>query len=236
MSALLCALAAVWLAAAVHLFGDPCGPAALLPALMLGAGAAALRRSGSVVPAQIALGAALAGALLMHFFFPPVELPFARLAGYRAFAVFGLVLAAAYLCLHLRASLQRARFLLLVAGFLVLAIAASPSWSWVGEALELAAAALLLGRLATPTAELAAALLLFAAALGSSYGPVAAAVLVVWSAVLVAQRGAAWTRVAAPLSGAAYCVAASFLAQSVCEVPALGIGLFCAAAAVEGAA
>ena len=82
MSALLCALAAVWLAAAVHLFGDPCGPAALLPALMLGAGAAALRRSGSVVPAQVALGAALAGALLMHFFFPPVELPFARLAGY----------------------------------------------------------------------------------------------------------------------------------------------------------
>ena len=60
--------------------------------------------------------------------------------------------------------------------------------------------------------------------------------LVVWSAVLVAQRGAAWTRVAAPLFGAAYCVAASFLAQSVCEVPALGIGLFCAAAAVEGAA
>jgi len=236
MTALFCALAAAWLAAAVHLSGDPCGPAALLPGLALGAAAAALRRNGSPLPAQIALGAALAGALLMHFFFPPAQLPFARLAGYRAFAVLGLVLTAAYLCLHLRASLQRARFLLLVASFLVLALAASPSWTWIAEALELAVAALLLARLATPTAELAAALLLFTAALGSSHGPVGAAVLVVWSGVLLAQRGAAWTRVAAPLAGAAYCVAASFLAQSVCEVPALGIGLFCAAAAVEGSA
>jgi hypothetical protein len=47
MSSLLCAVAAVWLAASTH----------------------------------IVLGAAVAGALVMHFFFPPPELPFARLAG-----------------------------------------------------------------------------------------------------------------------------------------------------------
>ena len=49
---------------------------------------------------------AVAGALVMHFLFPPLELPFARRTGYRAFAVIGLVLTSAYLCLHLRASLR----------------------------------------------------------------------------------------------------------------------------------
>ena len=57
MSSFLLALAAVWLAAALHLLRDPCSSAALLPALVLGLGAAAWRRRDSPLPAQVALGA-----------------------------------------------------------------------------------------------------------------------------------------------------------------------------------
>ncbi len=234
MSSFLLALAAVGLAAALHLLRDPCSTAARAPALVLGLGAAALRRWGSPLPAQIALGAGLAGALLMHFFFPPAELPFPRLAGYRGFAVMGLLLASAYLCLHLRSSLQRARFVLLVACFVVLALAAAPSWSWAVEAVELMFAALLLGQLGGPGPQLAAALMLFTAPLGAPYGVAAAAVLALWSALLNVDRSARWPRLVAPLAGSAYCAAGLLWPGSVCEVPALGVGLFCAAAAVEG--
>jgi hypothetical protein len=207
---------------------------ALAPALALGLAAAAWRRRGPPVPAQIVLGAGLAGALAMHFLFPPPELPFARLAGYRGFAVMGLVLAAAYLCLHLRASLQRARFLLLVACFVVLALAAAPSWSWTFEAVELMFAALLLGQLGGPTPQLAGALLLFAAPLGGAYGVAAAAVLTLGSALLYVDLRARWPRLLAPLAGCAFCAAGLLWPGAVCEVPALGLGLFCAAAALEG--
>jgi len=233
MSSFLVALAAVWLAAALHLLRDPCSPVALAPALALGLADAALRRRGPLLPAQIALGAGLAGALAMHFLFPPAELPFARLAGYRGFAVMGLVLAAAYLCLHLRASLQRARFLLLVACFVVLALAAAPSWSWTFEAVALMFAALLLGQLGGPTPQLAAAFMLFTAPLGAPYGVAAAAVLALWSALLYVDRSARWPRLVAPLAGCAFCAAGLLWPGSVCEVPALGVGLFCAAAALE---
>jgi hypothetical protein len=36
------------------------------------------------------------------------------------------------------------------------------------------------------------------------------------------------------LAGCAYCAAGLLWPGSVCEVPALGVGLFCAAAALEG--
>jgi len=234
MSSFLLALAAVWLAAALHLLRDPCSSAALLPALVLGLGAAAWRRRDSPLPAQVALGAGLAGALVMHFLFPPAELPFPRLAGYRGFAVMGLVLASAYLCLHLRASLQRARFVLLVACFVVLALAAAPSWSWAFEAVGLMFAALLLGQLGGPAPQLAAALMLFTAPRGAPYGVAAAAVLALWSALLYVDRSARWPLLVAPLAGSAYCAAGLLWPGSVCEVPALGVGLFCAAAALEG--
>ena len=234
MSSLLVALAAVWLAAAFHLLRDPCGPVALLPALALGLAAAVVRRRDPLLPAQIVLGAGLAGALAMHFFFPPAELPFPRLAGYRGFAVMGLVLASAYLCLHLRASLQRARFLLLVACFVVLALAVAPSWSWTFEAVELMFAGLFLGQLGGSAPQLAAGLMLFTAPLGAPYGVVAAAVLAVWSAVLYGDRSARWPHLVAPLAGSAFCAVGLLWPGSVCEVPALGVGLFSAAAALEG--
>ena len=233
MSALLCAIAAVWLAAAVHLLRAPCSPLALAPALVLGLVAALLRRRAALVSTQVLLGAALAGALVMHLLFPPPELPFARLAGYRGFAVMGLVLAAAYLCLHLRASLRRARFLLLVACFVVLALAAAPSWSWTLEAVELTVAVLVFGQLGGVVPELASVFLLFAAPLGAMYGAAAGAVLVLWSVFLYVDRHARWPAAVAPIAGCVACAAGLLWPGVLCEVPALGVGLFCAAAAVE---
>jgi len=224
MSSLFGALAAVWLAAALHLLRDPCGSIALAPALVLGLLAAAVRRPGSPLATQVVLGAGVTGALVMHFLFPPPELPFARLAGYRGFAVMGLVLA----------SLLRARFLLLVACFVILALAAAPSWSWTGEAVELMFAALFLGRLGGPTPELASALLLFAAPLGAPYGIASGSVLALWSALLYVDRRLRWPGLVSPLSGCAFCAAGLLWPGAVCEVPALGIGFFCAAAAWEG--
>lgn len=236
MSSLLCAVAAVWLGAAVHVLREPCNAVALAPALVLGLVAAGLRQRGPRLSTEIILGMALAGALVMHFFFPPPELPFARLAGYRAFAVMGLVLASAYLCLHLRASLRRARTLLLVACFIVLAMAAAPSWSWALEAVELMVAALLLGQLGGIAPELAAALLLFAAPLGAPSGVAAAGVLALWSGLLYVDRAARWPALGAPVAAAAVCAAGLLFRGSLCDVPALGVGLFCAAAAFESAA
>jgi hypothetical protein len=239
MSSLLCAVAAVWLAAAVHLLREPCSALAIAPALALGVVAAIVRQRGPLPalmkPTQIILGAALTAALAMHFFFPPPELPFARFAGYRAFAIMGLVLASAYLCLHLRASLRRARFLLLVACFVVLAMAAAPSWSWALEAVGLMIAALLLGQLDGVAPELAAVLLLFSSPLGAPSGVAAAAVLAVWSALLYVQRDARWTSIGVPVAGAAVCAAGLLFAGSICDVPTLGVGLFCAGAAFAAA-
>jgi hypothetical protein len=232
MSSLLCAVAAVWLAAGMHLLREPCSALALAPALALGVVAAIVRQRGPQLAAEIVLGAAVALALVMLFFFPPPELPFARLAGYRAFAVMGLVLAAAYLCLHLRASLRRARFLLLVACFVVLAMAVAPSWTWALEALELMIAALLLGQLGGVAPELAALLLLFAAPLGAPSGVPAAAVLALWSGLLYVDRAARWPSVGAPIAAAVLCAAGLLFRGSLCDVPALGVGLFCAGAAV----
>lgn len=233
MSGVLEALAAVWLAAALHLLRDPCGSVALAPALALGLGALPFRRGGSLLATQVVLGAGLAGALVMHFLFPPPELPFARLAGYRGFAVMGLVLASAYLCLHLRASLQRARFQLLVACFVILALAAAPSWSWTVEAVELMFAALILGQLGGPGPQLASVLLIFAAPLGASYGIASGSVLLLWSALLYVDRNLRWPRLFTLLAACAFCAAGLLWPGAVCEVPALGIGLFCAAAAWE---
>jgi hypothetical protein len=160
----------------------------------------------------------------------PYGVPFPRLAGYRAFSVMGLVLTSAYLCMHLRASLRRARFLLLVACFLVMQLAVS--FGWAVQSLPLLAAALLLSALGTVTAELAAAFLLFAATPAATFGPTTA--LALWAAVLLRFRHAGWAAIAAPLAAAAWCTGALLFAPSLCELPSLGIGLFCAAAALEG--
>ena len=95
-------------------------------------------------------------------------------------------------------------------------------------------AGLFLGQLGGSAPQLAAGLMLFTAPLGAPYGVVAAAVLAVWSAVLYVDRSARWPHLVAPLAGSAFCAVGLLWPGSVCEVPALGVGLFSAAAALEG--
>src|SRR5262249_54795284 len=89
--------------------------------------------SPGAVP-KIVLGAACAGSLAVHFHFNPTFYGDPRkLESFHWFAVVGLVLLSAYLCLHLRASLIRTRFLLLLAVFAMMGVAvlrASPK-PWI---------------------------------------------------------------------------------------------------------
>ncbi|TMB25152.1 MAG: hypothetical protein E6J65_10835, partial [Deltaproteobacteria bacterium] len=75
--------------------------------------------------AQAILGAGSAVGLACHLFTNPTFYADARAfqGGFRWLALIALVLLCAYLCPHLRASLIRARFLLLVACFALMGIA-----------------------------------------------------------------------------------------------------------------
>ena len=59
------------------------------------------------------------------------------------------------------------------------------------------------------------------------------AVLVLWSVFLYVDRHARWPAAVAPIAGCVACAAGLLWPGVLCEVPALGVGLFCAAAAVE---
>ncbi|HMC33402.1 MAG TPA: hypothetical protein VKH65_03290, partial [Myxococcales bacterium] len=76
------------------------------------------------VAAQAVLGAGCAAGLACHLFTTPTYYadPRAFQGGFRWFALISLVVLSAYLCIHLRASLVRARFLLLLLCFLLLGI------------------------------------------------------------------------------------------------------------------
>ena len=76
------------------------------------------------VAAQAVLGAGSAVGLACHLFTNPAFYadPRAFQGGFRWFALVALVVLSAYLCVHLRASLIRARFLLLLACFALMAI------------------------------------------------------------------------------------------------------------------
>jgi len=86
------------------------------------------RRRGEVVESPIAaqavLGAGCAAGLACHLFTTPTYYadPRAFQGGFRWFALLSLVVLSAYLCIHLRASLIRARFLLLLLCFALLGI------------------------------------------------------------------------------------------------------------------
>ena len=94
-------------------------------------------------------------------------------------------------------------------------------------------AALVFGRIGGLVPELASVFLLFAAPLGAMYGAAAGAVLVLWSVFLYVDRHARWPAAVAPIAGCVACAAGLLWPGVLCEVPALGVGLFCAAAAVE---
>ncbi|MGZ6143940.1 MAG: hypothetical protein ACXWLM_11420, partial [Myxococcales bacterium] len=139
--AALCALAAVLIGAGLQLSSGMYEERALAlvtVAAVLAAIAALWIRHGaaetSPLPAQVILGAGCAGGLAIHFFSNPTFYgdP-SKLEAFHWFAAVGLVLLSAYLCLHLRASLVRARFLLLLACFAMMGIAvlrASPK-PWI---------------------------------------------------------------------------------------------------------
>jgi hypothetical protein len=87
------------------------------------------RRRGTAVPevplaAQAVLGGGCAAGLLCHLFLNPTFYGDARAfqGGFRWFALISLVILSAYLCIHLRASLIRARFLLLLACFAIMGV------------------------------------------------------------------------------------------------------------------
>ncbi len=139
---LVCALAAVVLALALQISSGMYDERALALATLAAAAAviAALwRRRGAVaepaLPAQIILGAGSAFGLACHLLGNPTFYgdPLALAGGFRWLALAALVLLSAYLCIHLRASLARARFLLLLGCFVLMGVAvlrASPR-PWV---------------------------------------------------------------------------------------------------------
>jgi len=117
---------------------------------------------------QAILGAGCAVGLLCDLFlapFPSAD-PLAFQGGFRWFAILALVALSAYLCIHLRASLIRARFLLLLLCFLVMGLVAlragrADVLRYLMLAPLLAAAWLLVKAWPGNTGELAAALALF---------------------------------------------------------------------------
>ena len=143
--AVFCALAAVLIGTALQLSSgmyDERALALVTVATVLAAAAAIWLRNRDTMAGQaprdrvpgIVLGIGCAGGLAAHFHFNPTFYGDPRkLESFHWFAVVGLVLLSAYLCLHLRASLVRARFLLLLACFAMMAIAvlrASPK-PWI---------------------------------------------------------------------------------------------------------
>ncbi len=152
------ALAAVTIAVALQISSgmyDPRALALVTLAVALAVAAAAWQRRGAVAEspllAQAILGGGCAWGLATLLFTNPTFYGDAQALerGVRWFAVAGLVVLAAYLCIHLRASLVRARFLLLLACFAVMGIAvirASPRpWTDVWVIQQGAADALLHG-------------------------------------------------------------------------------------------
>jgi hypothetical protein len=156
--ALLGAAAAVSLALAPRIEAA----AALLVALagVLAATAALAMRKPAPEPlgaAQIVFGTGFLAGIYCHLFLA-APVPPQRVAGFRGLAVMALVFAASYACLHLRASLQKARFLGALAVFAVMGLAVTSSWMVVAALL----AAWAVARIgAGQTGEVAALFLLF---------------------------------------------------------------------------
>jgi len=156
--AFLCAAAAVSLGLALWIDAAAAPLVALASALAVAA-ALAMRKPPPepLGAAQVIFGIGfLAGIYCRLFLAAPV--PPQRVAGFRGLAVMALVVAASYTCLHLRASLQKARFFGALAVFAVMGLAVTSSWMVVAALL----AAWAVARIgAGQTGEVAALFLLF---------------------------------------------------------------------------
>ena len=171
--------------------------------------------------AAIVFGALATAGLARMFFAPPLQLTFARVAGFRGFVALSAIFLSAYVCLHLRGSFRKARFGFLLASFAAMALAATMPPLQVVFAL---AAAVLLRLLGGTTGELGALAVLFPLPAGAV--PLAVALL-----VLAALRRLRLLPVIAAAAGAGFCAAAALGSATACASPALGIGLLAAAAA-----
>jgi hypothetical protein len=189
----------------------------------------------SALPAQLAFGAAFPHGLYWLAF----EQPWGQVS-LQGLSLLALVIGAAYLCVHLRASLQKARFWILIVLFAVMAAAvllraqAHPRWSVFAAAL---ACAVVTAELGGFTGELAALALLYQG------GPflilerslqISLAVVVVLSVAAAARlRPAARIALArAAAGGAAVWLAAALLAGLGCEAAWPACAVLCAAAAL----
>ena len=130
---LICALAALLLALAPQLSSGTYDERALALATLAAAFAVAAtlwwRRGGATgepaLPVQFILGAGSVFGLAGHLLGNPTLRgdPRALAGGFRWLALTALVLLSAYLCVHLRASLMKARFLLLLGCFVFMGVA-----------------------------------------------------------------------------------------------------------------
>ncbi len=152
---------------------DPLALAVVSAAALASVAAAVWRRWAASPPenpvaAQALLGAASAAGLASWMFGSPLPVadPRAFQGGFRWFVLISLVVLSAYLCIHLRASLIRARFLLLLLFFAVMGLVAiragrGGETAYAALALILAGAWLLARALPGNGGELAATLVLF---------------------------------------------------------------------------
>jgi hypothetical protein len=229
----LCAAGAVLLSLAMP---GACGPADRV--LLVAAAACALLAAlfgadaqESALPAQLAFGAAFLHGLYWLAFEQPWEVSL------QALALLALVVGSAYLCVHLRASLQKARFWILVVLFAVMAAAvllrapAHPRWSVFAAAL---ACALIPAEPGGLTGELAALALLYqggpfltAQSLQLSVAVVVVLALAATSKLWPASRV---TLARAAAGGAAAWLAVALLAGPGCEAAWPASAVLCAAA------
>ena len=109
---------------------DPFALALVTLATALAIAAALQRTPGGEPPAQLALGAGILHGLACQIFALPTFYSEGDLKGFHGLAVLATVFASAYLCVHLRASLQRLRFagsLVLFAAMGIAVLHASPA-------------------------------------------------------------------------------------------------------------
>lgn len=224
--ALFCALGALFLSFA----GD--GPAVWLaaPAVVCALLAAASKPEQKRLPfAQVVFGLGFLRGLAW-LFFEQTLVPPPRLQGVHGLTLSALVIGAAFLCVHLRASLEKARLFVLFVLFAAIALAMDAPPLPVLAALVTAAVVARCG--ARPTADLAAVFLLYAPATFEGIVRSSPAVLAAPAVALVflaASRFAAAVPAAAGL--AAVAAACAFLPGRAAGAAFGATTLLCVAAA-----
>ena len=123
----LCALGAVSMGLALQISAGMFDPVALALATFASAvavWAALLRdRTGPSLPAEVMLGIGFLHGIWCHLFeVPTFYANPQRMQGFRGLALMTLIFGSAYLCLHLRGSLQKARFIAILACFFAMGV------------------------------------------------------------------------------------------------------------------